>query len=1082
MMIGTVAVDTLPASASHGTGDPDANPIRSVEIVVDAAPITVGVHEPNVPDDCWTLQEFPYTRTAFFDRHEECVAPWVSTHHNFTFNTEADATYVLWFELLAPGMPAQFFPPTTEVYVELHSENRWLGFQSPLVDLENQAYGHTESSRWVEDLSVLARWGWNDDVHIDHRTPTDQGIRNRAAHAFTTKEAGTWRFSVGGTNPLPPGTYPAGDNIRVWLQRLDGEAPESTVWVFDRFEYPPADQLVIEHGATAFREFEVLDSETQEPVSGMVVELSPTGGCDTRIPGRMSCFIETSELLEGSQLFSFTSATRDGEKESTADWPSFGFTTKKRDITTKAEMTLNASAKGEFGVGISLAGESGLSMEIKEDNTFKLESTEATALGFSGSTGIGGGIKLGWISPRAKAEIEGELELKAFETVAIDITDAGDLDQQLAMGAFLLEKVFSLRADIAGGPIEYLVDAFNEDVLREHYLQYLAADEFGLSGTAKLSGKLGIFTANRPGLGAFNYGLGVTANGAVSGTWKFDRKTGDHALVLQASAGGAGILNLSVIPIYFEDERLDYNVTGNLSVEMELTFDGPPTTGRLKTVKFTLKSGTTWAERIESDALILEFDADQLNRAGNIVGELVRSFADPTAGVTFSPEVITEIFEHAVKNTEGTVTVKKTKGTGFRPSLAFGEKILIGISIKGEVEVGGDWRLTVGQKTQDWRLLTDNDGERGLVQISEFPFEDTTASTQTATEIVGPILADALAATFPGATGASWVIKDWLAGDELSVDASTDNTETALININGGSRTVRDALDQEITELQVAARVWSALLLPEWVIPGGSLGPAGDARNFQVAYSSHIPRFGPPHFHASEFMDVGPFGVTVDPPIEISLSYLSEPDNPDDLLVYRHAGNGVWEPLPTEIDAANKVATAQITEFGTFVVGLDSTAPEIEPVVTQAGFTAFIGDAGSGVDPESISLTVDGESTLYTYNAPTGLFATRGPLPDGAEFVLTASDRNGNQAVHESTVEGLPAEDSVTTGTGDISAQATATPQVLFTTDSGEPAESGDGGGSLALIIVLIVLAVLAAAGGAGWYFWKQSARRPAAT
>lgn len=1091
LLAGTVLTDSPVLYASHdGEGDPDAVANRAIALVVDAEPTLARVHEPNVPDDCWTIQEFPYTRDAYFTRKAECVEPWITTHQMFTFEVEAGGTYVLWNELLAPSMPAQFFPPTTEVFVELQNENRWLSMNAPLVDLDNQVYGHLPSSRWIEDLSVLARWGWDDDVHIDYRTPTEEGIRNRIAYAFTAKEDGLWRFNAGGTNPLPPGTYDAGDNLRVWIQRLDGGGPESMVFVFERFEYPPANELVIEHGATVYREFEVTERDTAELATNLSVTLSPTGSCSSLDPGRMRCTINTAEIPVGPTQFRFTSATHNGEPESTADWPSFGFTTVERDIKTKAEMKLGASAKGQIAVGLFFAGESGIGIEFGKNDSLTLESSESVAIGVTSDVGVGGGVKLGWVSPRAKAEIEGEVELKAFETVTIDINDPGNFDQQLAMSAFLFEKVVALGGTLTEGSTQYILDAFREDVLVEQYKEFIGADEFGIAGSAKLTGKLGAFTANRPGQGVLSYGLGVTANGAISASWKFDKKTGNHAIVLKVSAAGVGVLSPQLIPLYFEGEVIDYTATGGIAAEVVLGFNGFPSEETLETVTFNLKGGTTWSEQIQADSLSITFDAKDLAAAGSQIIDQVLAIADPRNTATITAEVLNEVFGEALKEVNGTLTITETQGTGFTPAVAVGAELLAGFSLKGEAEAGAEWVLAVTEKTQDWRLLVDSDGRRGLVQIADFPFEETEASEKQFTDIVDRILLEALEEHLPGASFREWVKEQWNSGEELSLDAPSDRTETAELRISNEPREVRDALQGEVLGLEIGIRTWFGLVLPDWVVPGGALDTESAAENFQIAFRSDSGSQAiAPDFYASEFMDVGPFDVTVDPAVEISLSYLSGSADPDDLLLYRHIGDGIWQPLPTQIDAVNRVATAQITEFGTFVVGLDTTPPEILTVQTPLGFTAVVVDGQSGIDADSITMSVDGTEVETQFDAATGIVTPVEPVRDGDSVELTVADMSGNEATQQAEVTELPADESEsvnggggtsTNSTPQATSTSTSTSQVILNPGGGD-ADEGSDGGSPVLIIILIVLALLAGAGGAAFYFVrKQGQARPA--
>ena len=1080
----SLLASTSPSFANHDgvVGDDDT---PTTALIVDAGPTLARVHEPDVPDDCWTIQEFPYTLNAFHERKEECVDPWISVHAAFTFDVNEGGTYVVWQELLAPGMPAQLFPPTKQVFVESSGENRWLGFNSPLVDVENLTIGHLQSNVWVRDLEPLRRWGWDDEVHTDHRTPIEDGLRNRIAHVFTAKEDGTWRFLVSGTNPLPPGTREAGDNIRVWIQRLDG-APESTVLPNDRFNYPDADKLLIEHGATVYREFLILERDTNAPVSGVSVNLSPTGTCSSLDPGHMRCTINTEELSLGQQLFRFTSATRDGEPESVVDWPTFGFTTVPRDIRTKAEMTLDAKAKGQIVGGIFVTGESGLGIEFHENGSLTLDAGEAVALGVAADTGFGAGLKLGWITPRAKGEIEFEADIKAFEAVAIDINDPDDFDQQVAMSAFILDKLVSLGTLATIKPVDVMLDTFREDVLQQEFKPFVTADEFGVAASANLTGKLGSWTGNRPGLGALNIGMGGTAGGSISTSWKFDKKTGEHAIVAQISISGSGLFDPVTWPIYFEGQEINYSVLAGASAEITFTYDGNPLDrGQLQTVTVTIKGGTTWEERIDSGSVSITFDAQQFVDASDFLLENLIDLADEANTTEFSAEVLGNMLQAALEDVDGELVIKRSQGTRFRPTFELGAELLAGVGVSGEVEAGGDWRLVVTQKTQDWRLMVDPDGKRGLVQVAEFPFEETEESETPASDIVGELILEALQEHLPGKTFREWVREQWNSGEDVTIDASSEQTETALLDFSGDDRTVTNRLTGEVNALEIAVRTWFNVILPDWVIPGGRLDTSSDAQNFQVAFNSDGARQPvSSSFFASEFLDIAPAEITFDTPAEIRLSYLTDPSEPQQLMMYRYDANGVWQPLPTTIDADMKIAIAQITEFGTFVVGFDSTPPEILPIQTTTGFTAVVGDTGSGIDADAISAMVDGDPVGFSYDAATQTVSLLEQISDGSEIVLTVADTSGNETRYEEQFTDLPEGDTSNPGpnSGTVaSGQPTSTPPVNFGDGGdGAPDEEGSGGGISPLIIVLIVLLVLAVGGGLFYFMRRQTPAQPA--
>ena len=507
-------------------------------------------------------------------------------------------------------------------------------------------------------------------------------------------------------------------------------------------------------------------------------------------------------------------------------------------------------------------------------------------------------------------------------------------------------------------------------------------------------------------------------------------------------------------------------------------------------MSFKVTAGTTLYEQLTGDSVTVVFSGPALREAGGTLWLGLTALVDPASGVPFSLDTLSQVFEAALRTVEADITVKRTRGTGFAPSLAIGGDIEIGIKVGAEAQVGGTWLLTVTETTQRWRLANDrarSGGPLALFQLSDHAFEETEASEQTITEIVSNMLSNAATDALSGTTIGDWMLAEFESGDEATVSTSSERTETAQLTLERVERSIADEVGETLDQIELAIRIWGPELLPDFIIPGssGRLGARGGTTTI-----AQQPQGEAPAFFASEFVDVAPFGVTVGPPARLALSYLATPENPQDLRLYRYEGGGVWRPLPTTIDAERRVATAEVSEFGTFVVGFDIEPPEIVAGQTQAGFTAVVGDTGSGVDAASIALTVNGEPVALDYDAILGVITPQSPIADGTTVVVTVADTAGNIATLEAVVEVLPIEDTAlavdltappvedapvageetpatTTAPGSV-AESTPTPSVLSASEDGG---SSGGGGSL---LITVVLVVLAAAGGGGLYLYRR--------
>lgn len=498
----------------------------------------------------------------------------------------------------------------------------------------------------MDDISVLGRWGFASGSHPDHRS---SDALQRTAWVFNADADRTWFLGVNG-NILPyyagegiegvrelPGWGP--DHVRLWVQRLD--PVQDDLVVEERFDYPEASKLTLEVGATVYREFIVTEKDRGALASGVTASLNPAGSCESPTPGRLRCSILSSELGPGVKELRFGSAKHGYHSESTVGWPGFGFTLKERDLATKVQMTVDASAKGQIVAALAVSRESGMTIEFHSDDSLTLESSKANALSLSADAGVGGGIKLGPISPRAKAEVGIEGELKFFETLVIDLPKPDDSLQRQALGAFILDR--TLTPPTTSGLLELQVRLLRETLLRPRFDAFVSADEIGVAATGSVSGVLGVFTANRPGLAPFTFGLGGGANAAVSLGWTFDQNSGDHALNAQTSLGGFGVSRpiglAGPVPTHFEGDLLDFSGTGTGALHVTFNFRGTPSVDRLKNVTFTMTTGSTWSEEVTGDSISIVFDGQALDNAGDVLIQGLKELLDPQSGAAFSLEI-----------------------------------------------------------------------------------------------------------------------------------------------------------------------------------------------------------------------------------------------------------------------------------------------------------------------------------------------------------------------------------------------------------------------------------------------------------
>jgi hypothetical protein len=74
--------------------------------------------------------------------------------------------------------------------------------------------------------------------------------------------------------------------------------------------------------------------------------------------------------------------------------------------------------------------------------------------------------------------------------------------------------------------------------------------------------------------------------------------------------------------------------------------------------------------------------------------------------------------------------------------------------------------------------------------------------------------------------------------------------------------------------------------------------------------------------------ELGPEGATFDPPLTLTLKYGTLPVGADKKSIGILYWNGeIWQSLPGEIDAANRIVTTNVSHFSTFAVMAGNVAP-----------------------------------------------------------------------------------------------------------------------------------------------------------
>jgi|GEM_PF-3538081 len=181
----------------------------------------------------------------------------------------------------------------------------------------------------------------------------------------------------------------------------------------------------------------------------------------------------------------------------------------------------------------------------------------------------------------------------------------------------------------------------------------------------------------------------------------------------------------------------------------------------------------------------------------------------------------------------------------------------------------------------------------------------------------------------------------------------------------------------------------------------------------QVLRSMNAVEFG-----INKILEIQPFNISFSPAAELMMNYTEDMItgiNETMLQIYQwQEEKHVWKPLESMVNtSANEVHT-NISRFGSFVIGYDTTPPSITYLNMShmyqdtISFYASIIDNGSGVNTSSISFTVDNQSINYSYDIISGMFsATINVTPGVHTLKISACDMNRNNASATKTAENL---------------------------------------------------------------------------
>ena len=334
--------------------------------------------------------------------------------------------------------------------------------------------------------------------------------------------------------------------------------------------------------------------------------------------------------------------------------------------------------------------------------------------------------------------------------------------------------------------------------------------------------------------------------------------------------------------------------------------------------------------------------------------------------------------------------------TDFQPGLELGFTAVL------ELEIGGEFKVQWGKDV----LL-----ERGVVRGGAFyPLETYTldAYVDAPERDLGWLIDQAVQAAF------DWV-KDFFNTVQQTVQDGAEWIVNAVATgvdgiVQGTLQLIGPPAPLAVGSTNVDAEPFT-LTATGWV-PVSAAGALAQAAALGIQATD-------PGFVVGGVFELQPYDQTLTAPATMVLTYTdAEAGTRDEAQfhLYRwQPADNAWRPQVAELDAAANQATASISTLGTYAIGHDVEPPVVLEVLPAAGvaqvtyqpeFRIALDDAGAGIDPTSIQLTVAGAPVTATYDPVLKLvsYAPSVAFSNGDYTLeLTAVDTAGNALSFNST-------------------------------------------------------------------------------
>lgn len=887
------------------------------------------------------------------------------------------------------------------------------------------AIAYTDNDAWLDTNAI-----WNSELgHWECYQDGFERVGRFAALAVSQYGSGKV-VAIGDSSPFVNDWldnydhYDLAQNIFEWLSIEEPLVFTGTILAI--YPYNHADQSVVMQGGTAYRHLRLTDSGGS-PVPNATVTLSTGSTAISDASGYFTATIRANDLGGlGSHTVSVERVTYGGQTYSTESQPSFTVQVSERRYSYAWSYGASTRLKGGVSGGVIAylyrTTSGGLELKLDEstpdatwDDIVLMKEDFSDEIGAGGGVGIEGEVSVLIVEIKGGASASSEWAIRTIGSTQARFPDPYSDNDRKAEAIFLLASVVdSIGQAFPGKPfaINFLKLGLDRAA---PYRNYVSRQQAGLGS------KITPLQAN---VGA-SASLGLERGGV---TWK------ERLLGFDLVDVGVTVVQMNVLTDYrdrnewglsFEsDHDVDWSLlswqigdfrnkfAGTIGdrakkVKVELVFDG--STNAFKRLELSVTGeGNPYAftdvlkEQVALKLIIPaeQLGSDRLSRTVNVIRLLDAAQQVGSTLLQIGPSTMVNELNNlldGLEYVEYEVMVDDGAETHYETSLG----VTLGIDIK----------LGPGLSVKKVRSLV---RERGVF-LNGHPYQVESYEADGYVSRPGKSWWDLTT----NALGGLWLLVrdafNWAWQQVTSGIGWVIGTVSRTVDgiIWGGAQVIAppgtqlcaaDIEPQAVTIQQTEAVTVTAM---GWV-------PTSTVSISSLGLTSAVAAASGNGFVVGGIYDLQPYTLTVSPAATLVLTYTDqaafEVDESRIAMFRWNAEGNNWQPMAATSDIARNAFTGTISQLGTFALGYDDQPPRISVLNPADGSTisnrlplisALVVDEGTGVDPGTVEMQLNGQVVAHDYITGTGqvLYLPPEELANATYTVtLAAGDVVGNSA------------------------------------------------------------------------------------